>query len=146
MFTSDIDNKGIQKRLGKTVAVYLYVSVACIVITNIYALFGHCIRSASMDFMFLYPLLGGVAAFMAISFFLPRLPERLRSISRKGYNLYNSGIAALTSASMLKGIVEIAGTDSKWIVYIMVTGIALVVVGITCQAAGIYKKKESYYF
>jgi hypothetical protein len=95
------------------------------VITNVYALFGHGVRSGSMDFMFLYPLLGGTLVFIMAAFLSPVLPERLLTGSRAGYNLYNSGIAALTSAAMLSGIMEIAGTGSKWIQYIETFGIFL---------------------
>ena len=119
----------------KTAVVYFAVSILCIVITNVYALYGHGIRSDSMDFMFLYPFLGGTVVFLLTAFLTLRLPERLFKISRAGYNLYNSGIAALTSAGMLTGIMEIAGTGSKWIQYIKVAGIVLLAAAAVCQTA-----------
>jgi len=64
----------------------------------------------------------------------PVLPERMRVISRIGYNLYNSGIASLTVAAMLAGVMEIAGTGSRWILWIRASGIMLLAAGIACQA------------
>jgi len=106
---------GIERRLYvKTALAYFLTSIICIAVTNIYALFGHGIRSGSMDLMFLYPLIGGIASFV---FTTPRI----------SYNLYNSGIATLTSAAMLDGIMEIAGTSSNKIRYIRIFGIVLII-------------------
>lgn len=124
----------------KTAIVYFCVSILCIVITNVYALFGHGVRSDSMDFMFLYPLLGGTLVFLITALVLPCLPKKLHGISRIGYNFYNSGIASLTSTGMLTGIMEIAGTSSKWIQYIETAGIVLLIIGIICQVAASLKQ------
>jgi len=115
--------------------VYFAVSILCIVITNVYALYGHGVRSGSMDFMFLYPFLGGTVIFLLTAFWASRPPERAGKISRAGYNLYNSGIAALTSSAMLTGIMEIAGTGSQWIPYIRIAGIILLAAAAVCQIA-----------
>ena len=133
MFTSGIELKHIGRLPIKTAIVYSGVSLLCVVISNVYAIFGHGIRSDSMDYMFLYPLLGGTVIFLLAAIVLPRLSQQPRVISRIAYNLYNSGIAALTSAAMLKGIVEIAGTGSAWIIYIKTTGIIMVAAAITCS-------------
>ncbi|MDR1206459.1 MAG: hypothetical protein LBL26_13435 [Peptococcaceae bacterium] len=121
------------KKALKTAAAHLAAAVLCAVVTNVYALFGHGIRSASMDLMFLYPLLGGTAVFASLAAALPRLPGRPRPISRAGYNLYNSGVAALTAAAMLTGIMDIAGTASKWIAYIRAAGYILAAAAFVCQ-------------
>ena len=110
MSTSDMNNK--RHGLRKTIIAYLILSAACVCVANVYALFGHGIRSAAMDFMFLYPLLGGGLVYCLIALLFPRL--NLRRHYRLACNLYNSGIAALTVGALLKGIVEIAGTGSAW--------------------------------
>jgi hypothetical protein len=115
--------------------VYSAVSAACLVITHVYALFGHGVRSASMDWMFLYPLAAGTGVFSLPALLWPRLPGRFQVFSRAGYNLYNSGIAALTSAAMLTGIMEIAGGGSKWIRYIRWGGYILAGTAVICQSA-----------
>ncbi len=83
-----------------------------VAVNYIYGLFGHGVRSAAMTWMFLYPLLGGTLLFGLLDPFLPQ-PRRV-SCYRLCFNLYNSGIAALTAAAFLQGIVEIAGTGTPF--------------------------------
>ena len=143
MYTSDIESRRLSRRLYiKTAITYCAVSILCIVITNVYALFGHGARSGCMDFMFLYPLLGGSLVFMAAAMLTPVLHGRMSAGSRMGYNLYNSGIASLTAAAMLKGIMEIAGTDSMWIQYIKILGIGLLVFAVACMIVVSLKRKR----
>jgi hypothetical protein len=104
---------------GKRLWYYLAVSVVCVIVANVYALFGHGVRSSAMDYMFLYPLIGGFV--IKILSTLVR-GDYSRGIKRVGVNLYNSGIAALTCGALLRGIVEIAGTDSVYINWFFVAG------------------------
>jgi hypothetical protein len=106
--------------MKKIFFVYIAISVLCVIIAQVYALFGHGLRSAYMDYMFLYPLVGG-----AIVFLFPRGKKN----SRLGYNLYNSGLAALTAGALLRGIVEIAGTGSPWIACFTAVGGLLTAAG-----------------
>jgi len=114
-------------RPGRTALIYLLLSAACIAVTNIYALFGHGVRSASMDYMFLYPLLMGAAPYLLLSVLLPRI--RRRRFSRSAFNLYNSGTATLTAGAMLDGILEIAGTASTYQPLFVATGWIFVFIG-----------------
>jgi LPXTG-motif cell wall-anchored protein len=114
----------------KTAVVYLLLCVLCVVVTNVYALFGHGIRSDSMDWMFLYPLFGGVV-FIALGLVLGRLP-------RFAANLYHAGLAALTVGSLLRGILEIAGTSSAYTKYFTLAGGLLTLFG----AIGIVFKRR----
>jgi uncharacterized membrane protein YdcZ (DUF606 family) len=91
-----------------------------------------------MDLMFLYPLIGGAAMFAAIKLLRSKMP-----VSRAGYNLYNSGIAALVSAAMLDGIMEIAGTGSKWISLIRITGIVFMGTGVFIQSVFLFKARKT---
>lgn len=127
MSISDI-KKALGSSLCKTVGVYLIMSVICIAITLIYAIFAHGIRSDAMDFMLLYPLLGGALAYSLMGSICPQLVSR--RFYRMGYNLYNAGIAVLTAGAMLQGIVEIAGSDSELILCFSTCGIALILIGI----------------
>jgi hypothetical protein len=112
----------------RTIVVYLAGALVCVCITNIYALFGHGVRSASMDFMFLYPLLCGAAVYLLAHLLFPTLGRR--RLYRAACNLYNSGIAAITAGAMLRGIVEIAGTDSDWIPLFRYAGCCFLVVAV----------------
>jgi hypothetical protein len=102
------------------------VSVLCVIVANVYALFGHGVRSDAMEYMFLYPLIGGfvikILSTLAVG-------DYSRGRKRVGVNLYNSGLAALTCGALLRGIVEIAGTDSSYIHWFFVIGWAMIVCG-----------------
>jgi hypothetical protein len=56
--------------------------------------FGHGIRSDYMDFMFIYPFIGG--GFVAVCLVVNK------NISRFGFNIFNAGIATLTVGAFLK--------------------------------------------
>ena len=99
--------------MRRTIEVYLILAFTAVLTDNIYALFGHGVRSASMTWMFLYPLLGGALVYLLIELLIPRL--RGATGFRLSCNLYNSGIALLTVGSFLRGILEIAGTESAYV-------------------------------
>jgi hypothetical protein len=101
-------NKQSANSLNHRVIAYVLVTLACVAVDNIYALFGHGIRSDSMDFMFLYPLCGGLLWFLAAT------AKHRHRFERAGFNLFNSGVAALTAAALLRGIVQIAGGSSAF--------------------------------
>jgi len=109
-------------KIKKTAAVYTAVIAVCAAITNIYALFGHGKRSDYMDLMFVCPLICGL-----IFCVICRIEK---GFSRRGANLFHSGTAAITAGLMLKGIMEIAGTDSAFIKYFWLSGAALIIIGI----------------
>lgn len=112
MFISAINRRHQEKALRKTAAVYLVVSLVTITANYIYGQFGHGVHSAAMTWMFLYPLIGGTLVYILMAI----LP--VAGSQESGYrlfsNVYNSGIATLTASSFLKGILEIAGTDSPY--------------------------------
>lgn len=100
---------------------------------QIYSLFGHGVRSAAMDWMFLYPLLGGSLIDLLISLLLPGIKAQ-RSY-RLFCNLHSAGIAALTAGSFLKGILEIAGAASPYLPWFFGTGWLLIAAGLGLLAA-----------
>lgn len=124
----DIKLKGQQNRIRKTAVVYFVLSLVAIGVNYIYGLFGHGVHSAAMTWMFLYPLLGGTLFY----FLLDRLNSGMtRFVAyRFGYNSYNSGIATLTVGSFLKGILEIAGTNSPYLVFFTIMGWLFIAVGV----------------
>jgi len=123
-----IDSKRPKCQLRRTIITYWLVSIAAIAVDNIYAIFGHGVRSPAMTWMFLYPLLGGGLVFLLIKLLFPQ------SIKASGYrlfyNVYNSGIAALTTGSFLKGILDIAGTSSPYTAVYYITGGLFIAAGL----------------
>ena len=128
MSTLDTNQSNKEVHLKKTIVVYLILSIAAIVVDNIYALFGHGVRSDSMSWMFLYPLIGGTLVFLMAELLLPTEVMHADGF-RLSCNLYNSGIAALTTGSLLKGILEIAGTASPYTVFFFAAGIPFLLIG-----------------
>lgn len=98
-----------------------------VILEKIYVLFGHGVTSPAMTWMFLFPLAGGLLIYLVNRAKVDiEDAERLRSFS----NLYHSGIATLTVGSFLKGVLEIAGTDSVYLLYFYIVGFGMVLLGI----------------
>jgi len=95
------------KPKNKALTVYLAASVALAAFDNIYAVFGHGVRSAWMGWAFACPLAGG-ALWACLSAFVDAKGRRF------AFNAYNSGLAAVTAGMLYKGIVYIAGADDLW--------------------------------
>ena len=128
-------SKGLSNRqhFRTTALVYGAVTVCTVAANQIYAVFAHRVSSAAMTYMFLYPLIGGVLPATLLWALASRGVAVLRS--RAAYNLHNAGIAALTVASFLQGVFEIAGTASAYTLVIRVIGAALVAAAVIVGAA-----------
>ena len=111
---------------------YIGIAAFCAVFSLIYNLFSHGIHSPFMSWLFAWPLaLGGLPAGLAALGLLP--PADAASDGIK--DLYRFGIASVTVASMLKGILEIAGNDSVYTNILMAAGIVMLAAG---AASGIF--------
>ncbi len=128
MFILDTQRNARQTHQKTTILVYLVVSVCMIALNQLYGLFGHGVHSAAMTWMFVYPLLGGAGVFLLIQKRAPSMQYRGRY--RVFCNLYHAGIAALTMAGFLKGILEIAGTTSPYTVAMAAAGWLLLAAGV----------------
>lgn len=113
MFILDIKENEHIMQIRKTLMTYIQVTLLTIAVNKIYALFGHGVNSDAMTWMFLYPLIGGIAFYLVIRLLFPFIGRF--SGYRIFYNLHNSGIAILTVGSFLKGILDIAGTSSTYV-------------------------------
>lgn len=120
MSISAISKMSNPTQIRKTIIVYILLAAAAIAVDNIYALFGHGVRSLAMSLMFLYPLLGGALFYYVLGLLVPRVNTYMHY--RLFYNIYNSGIAISTIGSLLKGILDIAGTASVYVPLFTITG------------------------
>ena len=120
-------NKETNKQNDKTFLWWFITAVSCIIITNVYAIFGHGVRSNSMDYMFLYPLLGGAAP--SFIEYLSEINLKEQWLRRLGRNILFAGIATLTSGAMLRGIFEIAGTSSNFTLVFFIVGWIMAIAG-----------------
>lgn len=117
---------------SRRILTFLALAVAAVLVNRLYAQFSHGVRSPAMTWMFLYPLLGGALIYLLIDLMIPKIRDlagyRLFS------NVYHSGLAALTAGSFLKGILEIAGTDSPYLLWFYAAGWLLVAAGMAISA------------
>ena len=136
----DINKESQRKQIRKTIWIYLILSVTAVVINKVYGVFGHGVDSPSMTWMFLYPLLGGALFYFIIERFVPHI------IKLSGYrvfcNIYNSGIATLTFGSLLKGILNIAGTSSSYLVFFYIVGGGFLVAALIMMFIKIINQKR----
>jgi len=128
LFTSNIKLKSQRGQIRKTIVVYVILALTMIVINYVYGIFGHGVSSPAMTWMFLYPLLGGALLFLLIDRLTPGITQYTGY--RVFVNDYHSGIATLTLGQFLKGILDIAGTSSPYIVFFYGTGWSFIGVGL----------------
>jgi hypothetical protein len=124
--------------MRKTSAIFLAISLFCVIFSLIYGKYGHGVHSDYITYMFGYPLFGGTVVYLLIG----ALPKAWMP-GRFAINIFNSGIATLTVGSALKGVFEIAGTSSPYQPVFMIAGIAMVSLGVLCYfIAGLAKTKH----
>lgn len=138
-----------QRRKNKKILVrYIWISLFCFVFYLIYNHFSHEVHSPWMTWLFAWPFcLGAVPSALIYSgafSALARKPSGFGAGKISGdsegalsgvfpEDVYRYGIAALTSASLLKGILQIAGTDSKYASFLLAAGVVM-----TCAGAAGY--------
>lgn len=112
---------------ARTLWASLGASALCLVIFLVYDPFSHGVRSGYMTYLFAWPLgLGAVPA--AIGMICPRLRVGGKWAARWWY----TGTAAVTVGSLLRGILEIAGTASVYQEALMGIGLAMLLLGALC--------------
>lgn len=132
MCISDIEND--KKREIKTAFVYLLISLFCVLLGAVYEYFSHEVYSFYMIYSFVFPLAGGTLPFLILFVSEKAMPARL------SFNLYNSGMAALTVGSIVKGVLDIYGTSNQIIILYWAAGILFCVVGIISDIC--FKRKK----
>lgn len=118
MYTSDIKDSRWVK--------YLIASAAVLLCSLVYEHFSHGVYSAFMLGAFLVPLLGGALPCFAFD----RLGNKKRSGGRgreAAAALQFASVSALTSGSLLKGALDIYGTDNRLMAIYPIVGIALAI-------------------
>ena len=135
-----------QKRYKKILIRYLLISAFCAVFYLIYNRFAHEVHSPWMTWLFAWPLVLG--AFPAALEYLGILPgtgsgfKNKPEIGGQQKDIYRFGIAALTVASLLKGILKIAGTDSIYAGYLLYAVILMAASGAVSYFAAIRKSAQ----
>lgn len=122
MILYTLNNKNSVSKMFK---IYIGVSIFCVILWKIYGNFSHGVNSIYMTYLFAWPLIMG--ALVNLVFMVIKKLPRPRSFS---VNLYNSGVAALTVSSLLRGIFEIAGTACYLQTYLYNVGRLFVLAGV----------------
>ncbi len=131
------------KIIKKTIIVYILVSIIAIIFTKIYYSFSHGINSNYMSFMFLYPLIGGALTFIVIYPKIKINKVKYKTI-RISFNLYNTGIAILTTEGLLRGIFQIAGTSSDYMIYYSIFGWSITIISLISISIQIFLNKKAH--
>jgi len=104
---------------------YLGLSLFCLVFFLIYNRFSHGVHSPYMTYLFLWPLLMGAVPAFLLGFLKEDFPP-----GKHEENLYFFGVETLTMSSLLRGILDIAGTASVFQRYLMAAGAFLSAAGL----------------
>ena len=129
-----------RRELIRTAFAALSVSAFCFVFYLIYNIFSHGVHSPFMTFMFAWPLfLVGVPA--GLLYWIDALPgpSLLASL------FWNTGTAAATVSSLLRGIFEIAGNSSIYQHMLMIAGFIMLGIGALLYFAGILLRSRAFF-
>ena len=115
-----------QKRLRtshtkRALIAYIGITAFCLLFSSVYNLFGHDVHSPFMTFLFVIPLVAGVGVAGM------RLAMGAADAPRGARYAYHCAVATLTVASALRGVFDIAGTSSPWLIAYLVTSSVLLV-------------------
>lgn len=110
MYTSAINEN--KKNAGKTTLIYLTASIICAVFGAVYEIFSHGVYSIYMIYAFAFPLLCGTLPFLLLTLTGSRRWQQEFYPGILARSLYHCGIIALTTGSLLTGVLEIYGTTN----------------------------------
>ncbi len=103
------------------------ISAFCLLFSLIYRHFSHGVDSLYMTYLCVWPF--ALGAVPGLIFWLTDL---LWEPGAYTLCFYNAGIASVTMSSLLRGIMEIAGTSSRHQVILMWIGAVLLIMGVVC--------------
>ncbi len=117
--------------IKKWAFIYLLISLFCILFGAVYEYFSHGVYSNYMIYAFLFPLIGGTL----VAFLLDYGSEKIMP-GRIPFNLYNSGIAALTMGNFFQGVLDIYGTTNNLVSVYWIVGAAMISLSIIMYIIG----------
>lgn len=121
------------RQYKKILVRYLAASAFLAVFALVYYRFSHEIRSPWMTWLFAWPLvMGAVPAALEYLGILPGSGDVSVDGQEAGgqqKDFYRFGLVSLTFASLLRGILRIAGTDSRLVDYLFIAGAVMAAAG-----------------
>jgi len=112
----------------KTVIVYAAASLFAFVTDKIYSIFSHGVGSKAMASMWIWLMCLGTVFYILLELIGRKTKKKL--MNRLSFNIYNSGVAVLVTGMLLQGVLEIAGTNSDFLLYYRIIGILLMIISI----------------
>ena len=123
--------------MRRTSLIFLCITLFCELFSVIYEHFSHNVYSNYMIYLFMFPLLGGVLPYAVFG-----LVSKIKCPSPVSARTFNSGVAALTVGSCIKGVLDIYGTTSSYQPIYLVLGIALTVLGFAIYLFKLFFSRE----
>ena len=120
----------------KSIISYFIVTIFLILLNYIYSIFSHNVSSNYMTYMFIYPLVTGIL--VSIFILINKNISKLKSFYI-GKSILNYGIAIMVFRSFMKGVFEIAGTDSNYLTYYFYMGLILILVSSILLIYSVYE-------
>lgn len=127
ILVSEKDHSG----LKKTFMISIFCSVFCLVFSMIYNIFSHGVHSPFMTFSCVWPLLSALPSCIFL------LADNIPGPGLLACLVWNTGVAAVTVSSILRGIFEIAGNSSFYQELMMYAGFVMLFFGLALYIAGI---------
>ncbi|MBP1047457.1 hypothetical protein I6N96_14320 [Enterococcus sp. BWM-S5] len=108
----------------KLIISYLVISLLLFLFQKVYHFYGHGVTSFALESIWVAPLIVG-SLFTVFVFSKPK--KTGTSLFRLSFNLMNTSLAIFTAALVLTGVVEIAGTDSPYILFFYIVSFVFLV-------------------
>ena len=137
MISSILVSEDVSGNMKRTLFISVCCTLFCLLFYMIYNLFSHGVHSPFMTFLFVWPLVLCVfpcALFLAA----PGIPGPSLLCTL----VWNTGAAAVTVSSLLRGVFDIAGNSSVYQVIMMAAGFVMLFIGLILYAAGIILLKS----
>ncbi len=127
LYTSDNKKQMYEFYVNKRIKPYCITAVFCVLFAYIYYWFSHGVTSPHLTYLFLYPLLLGVANALVCMFLCKTKFNYFFAT-----HFYHTGVVALVLSSILRGIFEIAGTASAYQTALAIIGVLMLLCGALC--------------
>ncbi len=111
------------KKLLRAAIVYGVAAALTFTFNQVYALFAHGVASLWMSNMYAAPLVLGTFLFLMLAAVMPRVAEAPGY--RLFFNVHASGVAVLTDAMGMQGVLDIAGGTSAIVPFFFYIGYGL---------------------
>lgn len=127
-----------RNKLGRALIISVFCTLFCLLFYLIYNMFSHGVHSPYMTFLFAWPLT--LCVIPCVLFLTVR---RIPGPSLLSFLIWNTGAAAVTVSSLLRGVFEIAGNSSVYQEIMMAAGFIALLGGFIMYLTGTFLIKKT---